>query len=92
MHCCGLHAAILSHVFDDLKIEASKSPKVSLFVRLRNYWDKVSHTMADWTRHDASMYNVDAKSVLNSCRDAALDITRASVEYRREDYQEFANF
>jgi hypothetical protein len=47
--------------------------------------------MAYWPRHDALLYNVDLKNVLNSCRDADLGITYASVEYHREDFQQFEN-
>ena len=83
---------VLSHVFDDLKIEVSKSPEVSLFLRFRKNWDLILHSKdAFWIRLDVSVYNADAQSVLASCRDAVLDITRSSGKFRRDDYKEFAD-
>ena len=37
---------IISHVFNDMKIEASKSPDVTLFTRLRSNWGLVPHNSA----------------------------------------------
>ena len=37
---------ILTHVFDDLKIEASRSPNVTLFTKFLKNFDKLPHTTA----------------------------------------------
>ena len=49
-HCSGQHAEIVwarwrwQKIFTDLKIEASKSSKVSVFSKFKKHFESVSHT------------------------------------------------
>ena len=78
---------LLSHVFTDLQIEASKSPDVTLFVRFRKNYDLLPHKPL--SRFDPTVYSDTALRLLEDCRTRVLDIARSELSLRRDDYREF---
>lgn len=95
---------ILSHVFDDLKIEASKSPEVTLFSRFRKHFGLLgshrsaalyssstatSETAERLSRFDNSDYNETARDLVDSLRNSVLELARLQRSLCRDDYLEF---
>jgi len=82
---------ILSHVFDDLKIEASKSPDVTLFKRFRDNFDHLDHSELE--PYNSKSVDVQVRSIVNSLRANAIQTAKCAIDsgkYRdRDDYMEF---
>lgn len=85
---------ILSHVFDDLKIEASKSPDVTLFTRFRKNFQMLTvpskSTDEKLSRLNLTSFNHEALQIVDTCRTSVLQLAKSEVLLRRDDYREFA--
>ena len=82
---------ILSHVFDDLRIETSKSPEVALFARYRTNFELMPHSSNQaLSRFDVHELPPAGEDLLRECRDDILQLAARTVEYQRDDYREFA--
>jgi hypothetical protein len=79
----------LYHVFNDLKIEASKSPDVTLFTRLRNNWDLLPHTSEQAAIFRPTDYSPEAQKLLALIRADTLASVAGVSEFVRDDYCEF---
>jgi len=83
---------VLSHVFDDLEIEASKSPDVTLFTRLRrnfNHLVVVRSVDEQLSRFDSTVFSESAQSFIGECRDNVLKLALSELPTPRDDYKEF---
>lgn len=58
-----IEKVILTHVFDDLKIEASKSPDVILF---HDNFDHLEHSKLE--PYDSKPVNLQVRSIVNSLK------------------------
>lgn len=89
---------ILSHVFDDLKIEVSRSPDVTLFTRFRKNYsllqiDACGDTRVPLSRFDCSSYSEKVQSFIGELRASVLEKTKSVISEgkTRDDYLEFVN-
>ena len=83
---------VLSHVFEDLKIETSRSPDVVLFPKFRKNLSLIGKTFKklSLTRFESTKsYSQEAKTFLSSCSSEVLRATQAELKLRRDDYKEF---
>ena len=88
---------MLSHVFEDLHIEASKSPDVTLFSRFRKNFEVLLPMITPTTagreqrlsRFDIRGFNDSAQTLVESFRDNVLQIATSELSFRRDDYLEF---
>lgn len=82
---------ILTHVFNDLKVEASRGPDVSLFSRFKKQFDTIPHGETDeFSLFDASSFSPTAQILIASWKSEAEACVRAAVNHQRDDYKEFA--
>lgn len=81
---------ILTHVFEDLKIETSKSPDVMLFTRLRKNWNLVPHE-SDQPLHRIQLasFPEEGKDLIDEWRAETLQLVTSQVDQKRDDYKEF---
>lgn len=77
---------ILSHVFEDLKIEASKSPEVSVFQRFRKHYGMIPNTPLRCL--DMTDFSEDGKLLAEELRVGALLQSSQDHDFRRDDYRE----
>ena len=70
-------------IFDDLRIKTSMSPEVALFKRYRTNFELMS-------RFEVHELPPAGECLLRECRDDILQLAARTVEYRRDDYREFA--
>src|SRR6218665_2624284 len=80
---------MLSHLFNDLKIEASKSPNVTLFTRMRTHWNLLPHSSSQAVMFQPTNYTSEAQKLLAARRDDTIACTQGVVECVRDDYSEF---
>jgi hypothetical protein len=82
---------ILSHVFDDLKIEASKSPDVTLFVRFRKNFEQLpcSKMRSTLAILNTTGYSDEAVNFISDCRQSFLDKKNTMLQLCHDDYKEF---
>ena len=83
---------VVSHVFNDLKIEASKSPDTMLFVRLRKNWDKLQTSeIAEINLKplDLAGFSQDNQTLILACRDEVTQNASSQLSFKRDDYKEF---
>ena len=80
---------LLSHVFTDLKIEASKSPDVTLFTRLQSNWDLMPHNSTQTVPFRPADHNIQAQQLLSTMKAEMIAHAAKDVEFLRDDYQEF---
>ena len=85
---CSHHVGerIVQQVFEDLKIEASKSPEVSLFCRLRDNWDLVIRDSI--TKLGTENFSEEANRVVSRMKQELIQLAEAKKDFVREDYQE----
>lgn len=81
---------ILSHVFNDLKIEASKSPDVTVFTRVRSNWDLLPHSSEHADHFRPEDHSAQAQELLATMRDETTACIAEVTEFLRDDYREFA--
>ena len=80
---------ILSYVFEDLKIEASKSPDVTLFTRFRSNWGLVPHSSSLKVPFSPSDHPPEAQELLAAMKSEFIARAKETVVFVREDYHEF---
>ena len=83
---------ILTHVFNDLHIEASRSPEVTLFSRFRAKFDLVPHSCNEdqpLSTLDLSQFGDADTRLLDSMRVDSLKILNSKADMKRDDYLEF---
>ena len=81
----------LTQIFTDLKIEASKSPEVSVFSRFRKHFQSVSHHSKEkLTLFDPNSYSDETKALVQEWRSEALQLATVSTQHQRDDYKEFS--
>src|SRR6218665_580203 len=80
---------MLSHLFSDLKIEASKSANVTLFTRMRTHWNLLPHSLSQAVMFQPANYTSEAQKLLAARRDDTIAYTQGVVEFVRDDYSEF---
>jgi hypothetical protein len=81
---------VLSHVFTDLKIEASKSPDVTLFTRLRTNWDLMPHSSSQILPFRPGDHDLAAQELLATMKIGAIARATEQVEFIRDDYRELS--
>jgi hypothetical protein len=82
---------ILTQVFTDLNIEASRSPEVSLFSRFRKHFDSVCRTNKENLKSfDSSSYSEEINALVEEWRSEAVQLAKTSMNQKRDDYKEFA--
>lgn len=81
---------VLSHVFSDLKIEASKSPDVTLFTRFRKSYELLPHdTDQPLSRFDLTQFDEPAQQMLAQWRNNVLQLAATELSLKRDDYREY---
>lgn len=81
---------ILSHVFDDLQVEVSKSPDVTLFARFRKNYELLSHSDGtNLSHYDPSEFSTNVRNLLNDWRQETLQLAKSKLSLQRDDYKEF---
>ena len=83
---------MLSHVYEDLKIETSRLPDVVLFPKFRKNFSLIGKMFKklSLTRFDSTKsYSQEAKTFLSSCSSEVLRATQAELKLRHDDYKEF---
>lgn len=82
---------ILSHVFNDLKIEVSKSPDILLFQRFRKNFDMIPHSgqISDLSIMKMGEFNVEQKAILYDLKKEAINVLKSKIDWTRDDYREF---
>ena len=81
---------LLSHLFSDLKIEASKSLNVTLFTRMRTHWNLLApNGSSQAVMFQPANYTSEAQKLLAARRDDTIACTQGVVEFVRDDYSEF---
>src|SRR6218665_4135947 len=82
---------MLSHLFSDLKIEASKSPNVTLLSRMRTHWNLLPHSSSQAVMFQPANYTSEAQKLLAARRDDTIACrpTQGVVEFVKDDYSEF---
>ena len=83
---------ILKQTFDALKIEASKSPEVSLFVRFRENFNTLEHGFAAARRLSRADVAADRSGdlMLAACAEHVFVLATEKLDFCRDDYKEFA--
>ena len=86
---------ILTHVFETLKIEASKSPDVTLLTRFHKNFEhlKTQRSATErLSRFDDIEFNENVKPFVYKCREYVhvLEIASSKSSFHRDDYKEFA--
>ena len=84
---------VVAHVFNDLKIEVSKSPEITMFQRLQKNWDRLPHSEADVKLDGLSAIDFPegTHAIVTTLKEGALATSNISQESSRDDYLEFAN-
>lgn len=81
---------ILTHVFDGLKIEVSKSPDVNVFTRFRKNFTYLSRGSDEMLRRlDHTAFSEEAQTIIQDLKDTALKLAKNELTLHRDDYQEF---
>lgn len=83
---------IVGHVFEDLKIETSKAPEVTLFQRFRANYDSIPKDFDKLFTFDKMVFEkrVSVQQLIQKWREDAILKASATIKYSREDYSEFA--
>ena len=82
---------ILTQIFNDLKIEVSKSPEVSVFSRFRKNFESVCHISTEnLTLFDSSSFSDETIALVQKWKVEALQLASASTQHQRDDYKEFS--
>jgi hypothetical protein len=84
---------ILTQVFNDLHIEASKSPEYTVFNRFKKHFDRVPHGSDETlSSFDPGPFSNDAQTVyqITQWKETAVAAAKSSAEHQREDYKEFS--
>ena len=78
-------------VWEDLKIEVSKSPEVTLFAKYKKHFQYLPNGSSDMELQRIKILNPDEKvqSNVQKCIDEAVEVLSKKVDYSRDDYREF---
>ena len=91
MWCACQHhvgEVILVQCFKDLNIEASKSPEVSLFIRLRDNWDQITKDgPPDHLKIEG--LSTEALAVISKLKQDLYKLQENTEDFVRDDYKEF---
>lgn len=83
---------ILTHIFNDLKIEVSKSPDILLFPCLRKHWELLPYKV-DQHQHlsqlDLSLLDEASKELVEEWKASTLETLSQKLDFKRDDYKEF---
>ena len=79
---------IVSHLFDDLKIESSKSPEVALFSRLRKIWNLIPLHQRPLQHLNIENFPENVRSLVTEWRNDLIEMAQMKIKYIREDYRE----
>ena len=77
---------VLRHIWDDLKIEVSKSPAVSIFMRFKNNFEMLDSNDLQRVQRKNIMSNSESQSVIDLLKDTIRD--KNSEVFLRGDYKE----
>ena len=82
---------LLTCTFESLKVEASKSPEVTIFQRFKNNWENLE--LENFRSIDMDYYNAEEKEFLNMCIRDTKDIIETTERCCTpcDDYLEFIN-
>lgn len=82
---------ILTHVFDDLSIEVSRSPNITLFQRFRSHYDMLPYNSSDrkLKPFDGVTLTEPGKQFLEQSRLNVLKVAGEKLQVCRDDYEEF---
>lgn len=80
---------ILAQVFNDLQIETSRSPEVTLFARFRKNFELLPHSDQPLVHMDVNNYDEEAKTLLDKWRNDVLQTMNTEKDLKRDDYREF---
>lgn len=81
---------ILTQVFNDLQIEASRSPEVAIFSRFRKNFELLPHATDQPLRKlDPSSFSEAATTLVETWRDETLQCLQPQRNLKRDDYLEF---
>ena len=82
---------LLSQVFADLNIEASRSSDIQIFSRFFKHYHKLpqSYKLSQLARFDAQMHSDEARRFLEQCRLQVLETSSQVLQFKRDDYKEF---
>ena len=84
---------ILTQVFNDLRIEASKSPDFTVFTRFRSNFNLVpQNSNQPLAPLDLSEFSETKQTLLQQFKDDAENVLRSKVDLVRDDYREFTEF
>ena len=86
--CCHhIGELVIHHVFTDLKIEASKSPDISLFTRLRDNWELIPRKCPP---NHLSMEGLteEAQALVTRLKTELLSLQAVKKDFVRDDYDE----
>ena len=83
---------ILSHVFQDLQIETSQSPDITVFSKFRTNFRKLPQTcsLLNLSRFDKSIYSPEACQFLEDNIHQVLHAANVGMNRKRDDCREFA--
>ena len=82
---------IIGHVFNDLKIETSRSPEITVFNRLRGNFHLVhKHNEKKLSNFDSSSYTAKTQILIQYWKEQAVMTARSPKQYQRDDYQELS--
>lgn len=79
---------MLTQIFNDLKIEVSKSPEVSVFSRFRKHFDSLSKD--NLTLFDLGSYCDETSVLLQEWKSEAVQLATVFAQHQRDDYKEFS--
>lgn len=83
---------ILSQVFNDLNIEASKSGEYMVFSRFKKHFQEVPHGSDEtlsYLDNSSITSNAQALSLITEWQEKTVDLAEAVGEHQRGDYKEF---
>ena len=81
---------ILTQVFKDLRIQASKSPDITVFMRFRSNFNLVpQNSNQPLAPLDLSEFSETKQTLLQQFKDDAENVLRSKVDLVRDDYREF---
>ena len=84
---------VVSLVFGSLAIEATKAPDVSVFQRMQKNWDIIpQNNTREFSRFEINQCKSTAgQKLLLSLKEEVIKISKNTINFRRNDYQEFAH-
>jgi hypothetical protein len=90
---CSHHygEVIISHVFDDLKIETSRSPEVTVFAKLRKNWNDIPQDTQPLSYFEISNFPTETHDCILKWKAEIIYMSQLKSEFVRGDYKELMN-